>query len=622
MSNLLDPSNRAVLLDALRPPEGYVLDHALGMSFTLDLLALLVVPLEFTLFNWKDEEGKPSVEPIALMEAVRQTAGKLTVFVQAGAIAVPRRVQLLYSYLEGTVHELAAPRRGGIFHPKVWVLRYTADGGSTKYRVICGTRNLTFDHCWDTALVMEGDYKGRKNAFARNHALGDLVAALPAMAVRSLPEEVREETNRIQHEVRRVDFEIPEAFERYEFSALGLEGSPRWPFPTSCRRCLIVSPFIGERMLSRLSEASDEALLVSRPETLREVDAAILERFATVWELNEFAEGEPHEPEGELLPTTDNELPTAGLHAKLYAFENGWDASLFTGSANATEAALGLNVEFLVALHGKRSQCGIDQLLGIDEEGTTLRTLLVEHIVGAVERDDVQKALELHVESIRKAISTMQFIGSITPDGDNPETFGLSLRVRGKRTLKLEEGIQIACWPITLIRERASQIVELDGKELAAFYGMSLEALTSFIGFEIKAKRNDRTAEARFVVNVPLVGLPVAERNARILRSLFKDRAQVLRLLLLLLASDEEEAREALLRTGAIDDEGRDASGVDELPLLEPMVKALARDPDRLKHVKRIVDDLASSQETAHLLPEGFDEIWKPIWETAEKSRK
>ena len=37
----------------------------------------------------------------------------------------------------------------------------------------------------------------------------------------------------------------------------------------------------------------------------------------------------------------------SGLHAKLYILEEGWDARLWTGSANATNAAFsGANVEF------------------------------------------------------------------------------------------------------------------------------------------------------------------------------------------------------------------------------------------------------------------------------------
>ena len=41
---MLSPYERTALFDALRPPPGYVLDQAVGTSFTLDLEALLTGP--------------------------------------------------------------------------------------------------------------------------------------------------------------------------------------------------------------------------------------------------------------------------------------------------------------------------------------------------------------------------------------------------------------------------------------------------------------------------------------------------------------------------------------------------------------------------------------------------
>ena len=45
---MFEPGQRRLLHDTLRPPEGYGFDCAVGTTFTLDLLALLSVPLAFT----------------------------------------------------------------------------------------------------------------------------------------------------------------------------------------------------------------------------------------------------------------------------------------------------------------------------------------------------------------------------------------------------------------------------------------------------------------------------------------------------------------------------------------------------------------------------------------------
>jgi len=77
---VLEPQDRRLLLDALRPPAGYTLETAIGTTFSLDLLALLTVPLAFTLFDWEDEEGRPMADPLALLEAVRRHADHVAIF--------------------------------------------------------------------------------------------------------------------------------------------------------------------------------------------------------------------------------------------------------------------------------------------------------------------------------------------------------------------------------------------------------------------------------------------------------------------------------------------------------------------------------------------------------------
>jgi hypothetical protein len=71
---MLNPGDRTLLLESLRPPDGYVLDRAIGTSYSMDLLALLTAPLAFTFFDWEDREGRPTADPLALLEAVRRNA--------------------------------------------------------------------------------------------------------------------------------------------------------------------------------------------------------------------------------------------------------------------------------------------------------------------------------------------------------------------------------------------------------------------------------------------------------------------------------------------------------------------------------------------------------------------
>ncbi len=51
------------------------------------------------------------------------------------------------------------------------------------------------------------------------------------------------------------------------------------------------------------------------------------------------------------------------------------------------------------------------------------------------------------------------------------------------------------------------------------------------------------------------------------------------------------------------------------LPMLEALVKALEHSPEKLDHVERLVSELSSTEEGQALLPQDFDQIWKPLWQ-------
>ncbi len=108
---MLDPETRSHTLEILRPPQGYELDRAIATTFSLDLLALLTAPLAFTLFDWEDEVGRTTNDPLAILESLRRYADRISIFCQAGRIAVPKTHQL-FSYLEDSIFQVTARRPG------------------------------------------------------------------------------------------------------------------------------------------------------------------------------------------------------------------------------------------------------------------------------------------------------------------------------------------------------------------------------------------------------------------------------------------------------------------------------------------------------------------------------
>src|SRR5687768_1177049 len=105
---MLEPNDRHLLLEALRPPEGFQLDFGIATTFSLDLIALLTTPVAFTFYDWEHEDGRPVVEPLALLEALSRHAERLAIFCQADRIIVPRQAHGLFGFLEERVFPVRA----------------------------------------------------------------------------------------------------------------------------------------------------------------------------------------------------------------------------------------------------------------------------------------------------------------------------------------------------------------------------------------------------------------------------------------------------------------------------------------------------------------------------------
>ena len=211
---MLDPQDRKLLFDLLRPPTGYRLDTAIGTTYSLDLLALLVTPLAFTLFDWEAKDGRITASPCAMLESLRRYADRTHIFCQAGQIHVPKRNRRLFSYLEKSVVEVTPANANGVFHPKLWILRFQpAEREPSKdwpivYRLLCPSRNITFDRSWDTMLVLEGTLNPRGRKLEEMEPLCGFIARLPEYAVRPVPDGISSDVDRIAEELHRVTLRV------------------------------------------------------------------------------------------------------------------------------------------------------------------------------------------------------------------------------------------------------------------------------------------------------------------------------------------------------------------------------------------------------------------------------
>lgn len=616
---MLPAGERTLLTETLRPPPGFKLDRAIGTTYTLDLLALLTAPLAFTFFSWEEKDDGLPTDPLVLLEALRRNASQVTLFCQAGRTAVPRQSRLLFKYLEDSVVEATAPSPGASFHPKVWVIRYEGADGKVRYRLIVLSRNLTFDRSWDTVLALEGELTDRTYAYARNHPLGDFVECLPDLALRPLDDDVRDDIERIQREVRRVDFELPQDFNEVKFWPLGIDDARTWPFEGRIDRLLVVSPFLSDELIRRIAEEDGEHILVSRNEELAHLARSSFSRFESVFAMSRKADLEERDS-GNHGADRSQHPPQSGLHAKLFVADAGWDARVWTGSANGTNAAFSGNVEFLVELQGKKSNCGVDEVLGDADDPNGLR----RYLKPASPPDDtatgtsVEELLDERLRDARRKLATAPLTATVQEA--EPDVFRLRVERQCGGDLAIPNDLAVKCWPI-MLQEDQAEPVDFTGSIVADFGRRSIQALTSFFAFQIIARAEDAAVEprrSRFVLNLPLEGAP-EDRQQRALKEALGDPDEVLRFLILLL---QEEGRDGSSTLGDVFVPGVGASSAgrwDRAPLLETLLRVLDRSPERLDELEEFLADLRSSDSSRDLLPERLNDIWEPIWRARQE---
>lgn len=591
---MLAPDTRAMYLSALQAPAGFAFEEALATTFSLDLEQLLGFPVALALGTF-DPKTLGNESSVALLEAIRRTAGRLVVFADATHIHVPGKKHLLYGLLEPVVVPVLAPG-GGAFHPKVWVLRFRSETDATeRVRVLVLSRNLSPDRSWDVALSLEGPVTGRNKP--DNRPLVELLDLLPTWALRDLDGSVRSRIVGLRDVLHRTEFELPDGFEQLRFHVLGARRG-RW-LPPPSKRLVVVSPFVTASALDALAATTDcfEAL-ISRGEELDAVAPSHLKAVKRTLTLHESAETEDGEE--------PSETGLRGLHAKVYLAEAGWYTHTFVGSANATTPALleGANVEVLAELVGKTSRIPGKGIEGFLHPKEGMGPLLVPYQAPATPPDideadrDAERALDLAACELAKAGLRLSFTRS---------SEGVLPTLSAKEPVALAGVASIAAWLVTVDPVWRADAAGLLRGASVTLAGCAAASATTLVSFELRATTVARTRT--LVLALEADGLP-EDRDAHVFRLVIDNRKHFLAYLYALLSGVDANLagppgahtsdRPWISSTGDVLGHG----------LLEQLVRARARSPERLAEIQRVVDALTATPEGCALLPEGFMEVW------------
>ena len=95
----------------LLPPEGYVLEKAIGTTYSLDLEALTAVCISLGLRE--DSDSDLLQNPISMLNALVKVSEKILIFCEAGQIKKPSTPSPLMLLLDQMVIPVTLPRKPG-----------------------------------------------------------------------------------------------------------------------------------------------------------------------------------------------------------------------------------------------------------------------------------------------------------------------------------------------------------------------------------------------------------------------------------------------------------------------------------------------------------------------------
>jgi hypothetical protein len=518
------------------------------------------------------------------------------IFHQAGAVVSTSWPSDLVALLEPMVHEVPRPRSGHLFHPKVWVAQYAADNDEELYRVLVLSRNLTDDRSWDVVVRLDGWPIRTVNR--DNDGLVQFVRSLSGRTTLELGQSRVAGIEEMADRLRRVEWELPAGASSVRFWPFGIGGKL---VDTSALftgyRHLIVSPFVTADGLDTVIQpmpSGSEVSVVSRAEQLDYLPTGALD------------ECDVHvvSPLAGLDNDAEDQDPTVAvlgaLHAKLYVVERGHRARLFVGSANATDAAFGGNVEMLCEIEGGPSKFGVSAMMG---EKSPFRTLLEPYTAPAEPAQDLEAEAGRRLESYLVDVAQIPFRIDALEDA-----------VGWRPIVSSGTGLPAASFEPALLVGPLNRPAERHLVDAGAVVHVELSPrpgtdLTPFLLLHARATVDGVRVERSTVVRAALFGGPT-DRLEEILANQIDTPEKFIRFVLLLLGLGAEGMGATVAGGSTLLGSWSQGGGSG---LFELVVRALAVDPGAIDRLDDIVTRLGRRANGHEILPEGWTQLWATV---------
>ncbi len=572
--------------NALLPPDGYILEKAVGTTYSLDLEALTAVCIALGLKE--DPDSDLLQNPISMLNALVKVSEKILVFCEAGQIKKPSTPSPLMLLLDKMVIPVTLPRkqkdgRFPSFHPKTWVLQYRNQEGHWKYRFVVLSRNLTFDRSWDVSMCIESSDDVSQPD--KTKPIISFLEFLRHQVDNSMPDYQRKKqlVSDLSSELNSVSFSLNDKRfgENYTIMPLGigqdaydLSKDPLYfqiPYQAdySFHELVVFSPFLSSSVIEYWNRpehtlTNTTRTLITRRSELPKLTADQVSRFRVFVLKDDIVDGEDY------ISDEAFEKQKQDIHAKIYIRRKYGDVDLYLGSMNASYAAIHENVEMMLRI-GTRwkyydGQSFLKEIFCGDADSSTNP---FEEIKVAVDKQDVPEDETKVLEQAIKELCRIKKWADVVPSGDK---YNVVVHLEG--ALK-DRDVEISLAPL-----RRSSFLPFNGEMV--FPDMEILQLSDF--YQVKVKRE--TAEVTRIITIPTSGLP-EERESAVVNSVIKDKRSFVEYIAFILGDDYLFT---LLEESILGKSGFYGDQTDRLPALyEKMLKTALEEPARLKEIEYVL---------------------------------
>jgi len=585
-------SDRLTYAELLAPPgAGFELTHAVGTSYSLDLFALLAIPV--AMFYNRSLDGNYMQNRYDILDAIRKSKERVTIFCQRGKIHAPDSYSNLLAFVEDCIVEVLPENEFTSFHPKIWVLRFV-NKRKICYRLAVLSRNLTFDRSWDIACFCEGSPQSSVTSGGKK--LVNVLKHFYQLSGR-MPDK------KFLKELGCVEFDFPAQFDLSEiFPIVGGERASVFANPminSVYEELLVVSPFVDDDAVLHFKSLNKKVTLLARGDELDKLMETSIDGI-TAYAFNHSIR------DGELA--LDNEQQVTlyqDLHAKFYLGKNGGTTDWFIGSANCTAAAFRRNTEFLIKYSGRNPGADLDVIKNMLTDPQSRVFLPYERQL--TDTEDAEKSLEHLLRRINYKLSATTFKGSVI---ERSEHVNFNLEVSADlRDLNINDDVRI----YSSMLHRPEEAIELKaGQQIAVlFENVALTKLSHFLAIDIQV---EKSSVCRLVVKLNIVNIP-DERDDVIFNEMINSRQSFYRYLQFLLSPDELDGLSEIISDEGGSGSGNGTGGIQaefSPPIYEHLLLAASRSPAKLREINQIMFRLER-------LNSEVIEDFKPVWEIFKK---